>query len=86
MQRGGERSTRSGIVFVFALDLPDLHAARFLAARVRGCVGFVKVGLELFVEAGPEGVTDLRFVMNPDKLAFAAGQLSRIGGLPDLGW
>jgi hypothetical protein len=31
-------------------------------------------------------VTDLRFVMNPDKLAFAADQLSRIGGLPDLSW
>ena len=31
-----------------------------------------------FVEAGPDGVTDLRFVMNPDKLAFAAAQLSRI--------
>jgi hypothetical protein len=24
--------------------------------------------------------------MNPDKLTFAIGQLSRIGGLRDLGW
>ena len=39
-----------------------------------------------FVEAGPDGVSDLRVVMNPDKLAFAASQLSRIGRLPDLGW
>ncbi|MFI5692388.1 RNA polymerase sigma-70 factor [Kribbella sp. NPDC051586] len=39
-----------------------------------------------FVEVGADGVSDLRFVMNPDKLAFAAKQLSQIGGLPDLSW
>ncbi|WP_328999277.1 RNA polymerase sigma-70 factor [Kribbella sp. NBC_00709] len=39
-----------------------------------------------FVEAGPQGVSDLRFVLNPDKLAFAAAQLSQIGGLSDLSW
>ena len=39
-----------------------------------------------FIDAGPDGVTELRFVMNPDKLAFAAAQLSRTGGLPDLTW
>ena len=39
-----------------------------------------------FVDLGPDVVTDLRFVMNPDKLAYAATQLSRIGGLPDLSW
>lgn len=60
-------------------------------AEANGRPALVAVGPEgvlaiCFVEAGPEGVTDLRFVMNPDKLAFAAGQLSRIGGLPDLGW
>lgn len=31
-------------------------------------------------------VTDLDLAMNPDKLAFAADQLSRIGGLPSQGW
>lgn len=39
-----------------------------------------------FVGIGPDGVTDVQFVMNPEKLAFAVGQLSRIGGLPDLSW
>ncbi|GAB2641738.1 RNA polymerase sigma-70 factor [Kribbella swartbergensis] len=39
-----------------------------------------------FVEFGDDGVSELRFVLNPDKLGFAVGQLSRIGGLPDLGW
>ena len=52
-------------------------------AATEGCVnGAGRLG----IDAGPEGVTDLRFVMNPDKLAFAAAQLSRIGGLPDLSW
>ncbi|WUJ69246.1 RNA polymerase sigma-70 factor [Kribbella soli] len=39
-----------------------------------------------FIEAGAEGVSDLRFVLNPDKLIFAAAQLSQIGGLSDLSW
>jgi RNA polymerase sigma-70 factor (TIGR02957 family) len=39
-----------------------------------------------FIDAGPDGVTDLRIVMNPDKLTFAATQLSQIDGLPDLNW
>ncbi|MFC6156976.1 RNA polymerase sigma-70 factor [Kribbella jiaozuonensis] len=39
-----------------------------------------------FLEAGPQGVTNLRFVLNPDKLAFAAAQVSHIGGLSDLSW
>jgi len=48
-----------------------------------GPEGVVAIG---FVEAGPDGVTDLRFVMNPEKLTFATTQLSRIGGLPGLSW
>ncbi|WP_238163034.1 RNA polymerase sigma factor SigJ [Kribbella capetownensis] len=39
-----------------------------------------------FIEFGAEGITDLRLVMNPDKLTLAARQLSRIDGLPDLNW
>ncbi|TCC21282.1 RNA polymerase sigma-70 factor [Kribbella sindirgiensis] len=39
-----------------------------------------------FVEAGPQGVSALRFVMNPEKLAFAAAQVSQIGRLSDLSW
>ncbi len=37
----------------FALDLPSFDEARAMALRVRGGVGMLKVGLELFVEAGP---------------------------------
>jgi RNA polymerase sigma factor (sigma-70 family) len=39
-----------------------------------------------FVGTGPDGVTDLQMVMNPDKLVFAAAQLSQIGRRPDLSW
>ncbi len=39
-----------------------------------------------FIEFTADRISDLRFVMNPDKLTFAVGQLSRIGGLRDLGW
>jgi orotidine-5'-phosphate decarboxylase len=39
-----------------ALDLPSYDQARALAHRVAGEVGMLKVGLELFVEAGPSAV------------------------------
>jgi orotidine-5'-phosphate decarboxylase len=39
---------------VFALDVPSLERARSLATAVRAAVGMFKVGLELFVESGPE--------------------------------
>jgi RNA polymerase sigma factor (sigma-70 family) len=45
--------------------------------------GVVAIG---FLGIGPDGVTHVEFVMNPDKLAFASGQLSHIGGLSDLTW
>jgi len=38
---------------VFPLDYPSLAEARAGAARVRGAVGVLKVGLELFVKEGP---------------------------------
>ncbi len=38
---------------VFALDLPSLDGARRAALTVRDAVGMLKVGLELFLEAGP---------------------------------
>jgi orotidine-5'-phosphate decarboxylase len=41
---------------VFALDLPSLERARTMALAVRDAVGMLKVGLELFVEAGPRAV------------------------------
>jgi orotidine-5'-phosphate decarboxylase len=45
---------------VLALDVGDLEAARRLALRLRPWFGTVKVGLELFAEAGPRGVEQLR--------------------------
>jgi orotidine-5'-phosphate decarboxylase len=44
---------------IYALDLPTLDRAREAAAKVRGAVGMLKVGLELFVEAGPRAVATL---------------------------
>jgi len=43
-----------------ALDVPSLDEALALSDRLAGHVGWLKVGLELFVRAGPEGVTRLR--------------------------
>jgi orotidine-5'-phosphate decarboxylase len=40
----------------FALDFPTLDRARSMALAVREAVGMLKVGLELFVEAGPPAV------------------------------
>lgn len=40
----------------FALDLPSLDEARKAAIEVAPAVGMIKVGLELFVQAGPEAV------------------------------
>jgi RNA polymerase sigma-70 factor (ECF subfamily) len=48
-----------------------------------GPVGVVAI---CFLEIGPDGVSDVQFVMNPDKLAFATRQLSHIEGLSDLSW
>lgn len=41
---------------VFALDLPNLEEARRAAVEVAPAVGMIKVGLELFVQAGPAAV------------------------------
>jgi orotidine-5'-phosphate decarboxylase len=41
---------------IVALDLPSLEGARALAERVAPEVGWLKVGLELFVEAGRDAV------------------------------
>jgi orotidine-5'-phosphate decarboxylase len=45
---------------VAALDVSDLAAARALAERLRGRVGVLKIGLELFTRVGPEAVVALR--------------------------
>jgi orotidine-5'-phosphate decarboxylase len=45
---------------VFALDFPGVAEARAGADRVRGCVGVLKVGLELFVKEGPPALSIAR--------------------------
>ena len=45
---------------VFPLDVPALAEARDLTALLRGEVGVFKIGLELFVEAGPDAVRAIR--------------------------
>src|SRR6266498_3711598 len=42
---------------VFPLDYPSLAEARAGAEKVKGCVGVLKVGLELFVREGPRALT-----------------------------
>jgi orotidine-5'-phosphate decarboxylase len=41
---------------VFALDLSNVESARAMAARVAPAIGMVKIGLELFIEAGSKAV------------------------------
>ena len=44
---------------VLAVDVPDLDAARSLAAGVQGRVGALKIGKELFTAAGPDAIREL---------------------------
>ncbi len=50
----------SGDRIIVALDTPHLQEAARLVDALRGVVGMVKVGLELFVAQGPQAVMDLR--------------------------
>ncbi len=53
----GDRSREAARArLIFALDYPALEAAQQGAAQVRGQVGTVKVGLELFTRYGPEAI------------------------------
>lgn len=45
---------------IIALDFPDLASALQLAAKVAPRVAMLKVGLELFNSAGPQGIASLR--------------------------
>jgi orotidine-5'-phosphate decarboxylase len=45
---------------VFPLDVPAAAEARELTARLRDVVGVFKIGLELFIEGGPDAVRDVR--------------------------
>ena len=45
---------RSADYIIFALDLPSFDAARTYIDLLSGRVGMFKVGLELFIQAGPK--------------------------------
>ena len=45
---------------VFALDVADVHAARHLVTLLAGHVGMFKIGLELFIKAGPAVIETVR--------------------------
>ncbi|HWC62309.1 MAG TPA: orotidine-5'-phosphate decarboxylase, partial [Rhizomicrobium sp.] len=73
-----------------ALDTTDLDYALGLAARLRGSVGGIKLGLEFFSAHGPNGVTafhdlelplflDLKFHDIPNTVAGAARAAASLG-------
>lgn len=75
---------------VFALDFPDLETARAAASDVAPAVGMLKVGLELFVQAGPAAVAvgrdlglpvflDLKLHDIPETVERAVAQASKLG-------
>jgi orotidine-5'-phosphate decarboxylase len=75
---------------VFALDLPSIDRARAMALAVRDAVGMLKVGLELFVEAGPQAVAigqeagrpvflDLKLHDIPETVERAVARASALG-------
>ncbi|MFW5878790.1 MAG: orotidine-5'-phosphate decarboxylase [Myxococcota bacterium] len=87
-QEGRPLSARDRLIV--ALDTPDLDEARSLARTLRGEVGLLKVGLELFTSAGPEAVTvirklglpvflDLKLHDIPNTVGAAARQAGRLG-------
>lgn len=55
MRRGRDR-------IIFALDVPDLKTAKRYVERLSGAVGLFKVGLELFINAGPEIISHIQAV------------------------
>jgi orotidine-5'-phosphate decarboxylase len=74
----------------FALDFSDVAAARAAALRVAPAIGMVKVGLELFVHAGPAVVAlgadaalpvflDLKLHDIPETVERAVAQASNLG-------
>jgi orotidine-5'-phosphate decarboxylase len=74
-----------------AIDMPDPAAARTLAAKVRGRVGGLKLGLEFFVANGPEAVRavagneplflDLKLHDIPNTVAGAVRSVARLSPL-----
>jgi orotidine-5'-phosphate decarboxylase len=80
----------NGSQIALALDVPSYEKARALALAVKDAVGMLKVGLELFVEAGPRAVSigrdaelpvflDLKLHDIPATVARAVGRASALG-------
>jgi len=74
---------------MLALDLPDRDKAEAMAKELAGDIGWVKIGLRLFVAAGPELVKsilqthrvflDLKFHDIPNTVAEAIGSAGQLG-------
>ena len=75
---------------VVALDFPETTQALSLAARLRGVVPWVKVGLELFLDSGKDlparlkdmgfrVFLDLKFMDIPNTVQAATAQATRMG-------
>jgi orotidine-5'-phosphate decarboxylase len=75
---------------IFALDFASVEEAERAAIRVRDAVGMVKVGLELFVQAGPPAVAvgkacdlpvflDLKLHDIPETVERAVGRACELG-------
>jgi orotidine-5'-phosphate decarboxylase len=45
---------------VFPLDVPDIETAERLTRNLADAVGMFKIGLELFIKSGPEGIDRIR--------------------------
>jgi len=84
------QATSAGKHIILALDVDSLEAARALLESLRGAVGAVKVGKELFTAAGPAAVTlcreagfdvflDLKYHDIPNTVAGAVRAASKLG-------
>jgi orotidine-5'-phosphate decarboxylase len=80
----------AGPALVVALDFPRADPALNLAARLQGLVPWVKVGLELYLDAGQDLVArlknmgfhvflDLKFMDIPNTVQAAVAQATRMG-------
>jgi orotidine-5'-phosphate decarboxylase len=79
-----------GSRIAFALDFPDVEAARPVAQAVASSVGMLKVGLELFLASGPRAVElgrelglpvflDLKLHDIPETVDRAVGRVAAFG-------
>jgi orotidine-5'-phosphate decarboxylase len=75
---------------IFALDVGDIPSARLWVETLRGCVGWFKIGLELFTAAGPQVVgivkdsgarcfLDLKLHDIPNTVSGAVRAVTRLG-------